>query len=125
MQIVIQGITAVAGLGILALVIYVALYIADELERTKIWELGRLIKAIVGGLVWSMIGIIVAAGLFAIAIVVRAIFFEAYFSFYILQFWAVRLGAVLVTFYLLWGLSYGNRNQLRLSLNFRRPTKSG
>lgn len=120
MNSVVQGITAVVGLGILALVLYVALYIADELEQTKLWELGRLIKALVGGLVWSVLGIIVAAGLFAIAIVVWAIFFQAFFSFYTLQFWAVRLGAVLVSFYLLWGLYYGNKNQLRPSFNFRR-----
>ncbi len=115
-----QIVAAVIGLGFAAMVFFAAVYIADELERTSLRPLGRLLKAIVGGLLWSVVGVVVAAGLFGLAIVIRYIFFRPVFSFYIMQFWAFRVGLVIVGLYLLWGFYYGARNRLPLSYKFRR-----
>ncbi|MFZ0545133.1 MAG: hypothetical protein WAM60_06830 [Candidatus Promineifilaceae bacterium] len=120
MQVVVQIVTGIVGLGFVGIVFYAALYISDELERTSIWPLARTIKAIIGGVLWGVAGILTAAGLFAIAVVLRAIFFRPLFSIYLLQFWGIRLGLVLIAFYLLWGVYHGARNRLRLSYSFRR-----
>lgn len=120
MPVLFQIVAAVIGLGFIAIILYAAMYIAEELERTSLWPLARFIKALVGGLMWAVLGVVVAAGLFGIAIVVRAIFFRPLFSFYILQFWAIRIGLVLIAFYLIWGIYHGARNRLPLSYRFQR-----
>ena len=118
MPVVLQGIGIAIGLAFVAMILYAAMYIAEELERTDVWQIGRVIKAIVGGLIWAVIGILVTAGLILIAIIVRAVFFSEFFSILVLRFWAVRLGLLVIAFYLLWGIYHGARN--RLSQAYRR-----
>ena len=115
-----QIVAGVVGLGFVAMVLFAAVYIGDELERTGLRPLGRFLKAIVGGLLWAVVGVLVAALLFGVGIVIRYIFFRPLFSFYLYQFWAIRVGLVIVALYLLWGLYHGARNQLPQSYRFRR-----
>lgn len=120
MNIGLQIVAGVVGLGFVAMLLFAAVYIGDELERTALRPLGRFMKAIVGGLVWALAGVVVVALLFVVGIVVRYIFFRPVFSFYLYQFWAIRVGLVIVGMYLLWGLYHGARNRLPESYRFRR-----
>jgi hypothetical protein len=115
-----QVVTAVIGLGFGAMVLFAAVYIADELERTGLRSVGRLLKAIVGGVLWSVVGVLVSALLFVLTVVVWAIFFKPVLSISLLQFWAFRVGFVIIALYLIWGLYHGAKNRLPLSYKYFR-----
>jgi hypothetical protein len=115
-QILVWGLVLACGVAIA----YALLYIAHDLEDSALRPMGRFIKAFLGGLFWAIVGVAVAAVLFGIGIVVRAIFFRPLFSYYIYQFWAYRVGLVIVGLYLLWGIYYGAKNRLPLSYKFHR-----
>jgi hypothetical protein len=120
MPVAVQVIGAIIGLGFAAMVLFAAVYIADDLERTSLRPLGRFLKAIVGGLLWAVVGVFVSALLFLLAIIVHYIFFRPLFSYAILQFWAIRAALVIIGLYILWGLYHGARNRLPLSYKYGR-----
>jgi hypothetical protein len=115
-----QVLVAGLGLAIVVVIIYTLMYVADELEDSAVWPVGRFIKALFGGLIWVLFGVVVSAGLFAIAIVVWYLFFRPLFSYYVLQYNAIWAALVVVGFYLLWGVYHGARNKLPISYRFRR-----
>lgn len=117
-----QILVAGLGLAIVVVVVYTLLYVADELEDSAVWPVARFLKAVLGGLIWAVVGVVVSAGLFAIAIVVWYIFFRPLFSFYTLQYNVIWASYVVVGLYLLWGIYHGARNKLPVSYRFRRKT---
>jgi hypothetical protein len=120
MPLALQIVLAVLGLGFVAMILFAAVYIADELERTGLRPLGRILKAIVGGLLWSVVGVAVSAGLFVLAIALWYVFFRPVFSIRILQFWSIWVGLVIIGLYLLWGVYHGLWNRLPLSYKYGR-----
>ena len=118
-----QVLAAVLGLAFVAVIAFTLLYIANDLEDTPFRPLGRFFKALVGGVTWAAAGILVAAGLFGISIVIWAIFFRPVFSIYILQYNATWLGLAVIGFYLIWGIYHGARNRLPLSYSFQRQPR--
>lgn len=120
MPVAFQVAAVVLGLALTVIVGYALYYIAEDFEETALWPVARIIKGIIGGLIWSVFGLLVAAGLFVVAIVLRVIFFRPVFSFYVMQIWAINLGLVLIAFYMVWGIYHGARNRLPGSFRFRR-----
>lgn len=115
-----QVLVAGLGLAIVLVVMYTLLYVADELEDSPVWPVARFIKALIGGLLWTVVGIGVAVGLFYVSIAVWYLFFRPLFPLYIWRYNAYFVGLAVVCFYLLWGVYHGAANKLRISYRYRR-----
>ncbi len=112
----------VAGLGLAIVVVigYTLLYVADEIEDSAAQPVGRLLKAIVGGLAWALVGVPVSAGLFLVALGIWYLFFRPLFPYYVLRYNAIFVSYAIIFLYFLWGLYHGARNKLPISYRYDR-----
>ncbi|MCI0397223.1 MAG: hypothetical protein L0332_33710 [Chloroflexi bacterium] len=118
MTTIVQTIGIITGVGLGLLVFYATLYIAEELEKTSFWFIGRALKAVAGAIIWGVIGLIFGALLLALGLVVWVFLLHRPLALPLSLPWAAGAAAVLLVVYMLWGGYQGAIDNLSEALGW-------